>query len=143
VNPLRADCEPGQPHPENGTSVALAVALLDQAWPEIPALADAARPAGSTALRNDPRYLIGRFTQALTALLASDLPPMDAPTELLTEALADAIAWRQHRDRPSCHRCAESLCGRCAADWDQADRYHMLALTLGAVGNIPTQAPTR
>lgn len=137
MNQLRAGSQVRRPHRESGNQVPIALALLEQAWPESPALADATGPAASTALRDDPRYLIGRLTQALTVLLARDLPPMDAPTALLCEALADAIAWRQHRDRPPCPGCAESLCGQCAADWDQADRYHLLALTLGAVGDIP------
>jgi hypothetical protein len=89
-----------------------------------------------TALESDPRYLIGRFQQALTELLASDLPQMDDMTSLLSGALADAIAWRHHDDRP-CARCGESgesLCGPCDADWDRADRYRALARALGAVG---------
>lgn len=143
MNPLRAGRQTGQPHSATARPVTLALALLDQAWPENPALADAAGPAALTALRDDSRYLIGRLTQALTVLLASNLPPMDAQTTLLSAALADAIAWRQHRDRPPCPRCAESLCQACAADWDQSDQYHLLAMMLGAVGNIPAPAPTR
>lgn len=142
MNQVRPSRQIRQPHPESRNLVPIALALLEQAWPESPALADATGSATSTALRDDPRYLIGRLTQALTVLLARDLPPMDAPTELLSEALADAIAWRQHRDRPPCSACAESLCGQCAADWDQADRYHLLALTLGAVGDTPATRGT-
>jgi hypothetical protein len=127
--------------------VSVALALLDRAWPSGPQLADAvgAAAAGSdmvTALETDPRYLIGRFQQALTALLATDLPPMDPPTGLLSQALADAIAWRQHQGRP-CSRCAASLCDPCNADWDQADRYHALARALGAVGDPPYCDPGR
>jgi hypothetical protein len=73
-----------------------------------------------TALETNPRYLIGRFQQALTALLAVDLPPMDTLTSLLSAALADAIAWRRHDERP-CRHCGQSLCGPCNTDWDQAD----------------------
>jgi hypothetical protein len=137
MNQLRASREIRQPHSESGDLVPIALALLEHAWPESPALADATGPTVLSALRDDPRYLIGRLTQALTVLLARDLPPMDAATALLSEALADAIAWRQHRDRPPCSGCAGSLCDQCAADWDQADRYHLLALTLGAVGDTP------
>jgi hypothetical protein len=137
MNQLRASREIMQPTPESRNLVPIALALLEQAWPEGSALEDVTGHAASTALRDDPRYLIGRLTQALTILLATDLPPMDAPTALLSDALADAIAWRQHRDRSPCSGCAESLCGQCAADWDQADRYHLLALTLGAVGDRP------
>jgi len=122
-------------------AVPVALALLDRTWPTGPELADAVGTgtAGSdavAALETDPRYLIGRFQQALTALLAADLPPMDPATGLLSQALADAIAWRQHQGRP-CPRCADSLCDPCNADWDQADRYHALARALGAVGDPP------
>jgi hypothetical protein len=116
--------------------VPVALALLDRQWPDGPALAEEAGLDAATALERDPRYVIGRLQQALTALLAADLPPMDAQTSLLSRALADAIAWRRHQDRP-CPRCAESLCDPCNADWDQADRYHVLARALGAVGDIP------
>ena len=66
-----------------GDPVPVAVALLDRSWPLSLRLADAVgvNVAGRAALRGlekDPRYLIGRFQQALTALLAADLPPMDA-----------------------------------------------------------------
>jgi len=126
-------------------AVPVALALLDRTWPTGPQLADAvgAATVGSdrvAALETDPRYLIGRFQQALTALLATDLPPMDPPTGLLSQALADAIAWRQHQGRP-CPRCADSLCDPCNADWDQADRYHALARTLGAVADPPPLRP--
>jgi hypothetical protein len=131
--------------PRPDAAVPLALALLDRTWPTAPQLADAvgAATVGSdtiTALETNPRYLIGRFQQALTALLATDLPPMDPPTGLLSQALADAIAWRQHQDRP-CPRCANSLCDPCNADWDQADRYHALARALGAVGDPPPPRP--
>lgn len=68
--------------------------------------------------------------------MTDDLPPMDAQTSLLSQALAEAIAWRRHEQRP-CPRCTESLCQPCNADWDQADRYHALARALGAIGDIP------
>ena len=133
--------------PRRDDAVSVALALLDRAWPSGPQLADAvgAAAVGSdtvTALETDPRYLIGRFQQALTALLATDLPPMDPLTGLLSQALADAIAWRQHQGRP-CPRCAASLCDPCNADWDQADRYHALARALGAVGDPPYFDPGR
>jgi|HubBroStandDraft_6_1064221.scaffolds.fasta_scaffold1402786_1 hypothetical protein len=114
--------------------IPLAVALLDQVTPISPAIADS---TGSGTLQADPRYLIGRLQQVLTALLATDLPPMDPQTALLSQALADAIAWRQHHDRP-CPGCTESLCLSCTSDWDQADRYHGLARALGATANLPT-----
>jgi hypothetical protein len=114
--------------------IPVALALLDQHWPDGPALAEVAGRDAATALERDPRYIIGRLQQALATLLAADLPPMDPQTSLLSQALADAIAWRHHDDRP-CPRCADSLCDPCNADWDQADRYHTLARALGAIGD--------
>ncbi len=116
--------------------IPVALALLDRQWPDGPALAEQAGADVVTALENDPRYVIGRLQQALSTLLAADLPPMDPQTSLLSRAIADAIAWRQHDSRP-CPRCAGSLCELCNADWDQADRYHALARALGAVGDPP------
>jgi hypothetical protein len=110
MNPPRATRRARQHRCGAASPVPLALALLDQAWPPNPALTDATGSVTFTGLRDDPRYLAGRLTQALTTLLAGDLPPMDARTGLLSQALADAIAWRQHRDRPPCTRCAESLC---------------------------------
>ena len=127
------DVSPGGP----GHPVPVALALIDRQWPACPALADTV-----AELESDPRYLIGRLQQALTCLLAEDLPPMDAQTSLLSEALADAIAWRQHQDRP-CQHCGQSLCGPCDADWDRADRYHELARALGAVPTITARARGR
>jgi hypothetical protein len=120
-------------------AISVAQALLDWQWPDGPDLAEA-EPVTVIALDSDPRYVIGRLQQALTILLASDLPPMDTQTALLSQAIADAIAWRRHKTRP-CPNCAESLCGPCNADWDQADRYHALARALGAVGE-PRLPPT-
>ncbi len=118
--------------------VPVALALLERRWPPSPVLNDSAGPAAMAALQADPRYLIGRLQQALEALLAADLPPMDSQTALLSQALADAISWRQHQCTPC--GCAESMCGPCTASWQQADRYHALALALGAVGEIPPAA---
>jgi hypothetical protein len=116
--------------------IPVALALLDRQWPNGPVLAEEAGPDAATAVERDPRYVIGRLQQALSTLLAIDLPPMDAQTSLLSQAIAGAIAWRHHDGRP-CPCCAESLCEPCNADWDQADRYHALARALGAVGDIP------
>jgi hypothetical protein len=116
--------------------VPVALALLDRRWPPSPALGDGTGVAAMTALEANPRFLIGRLQQALTTLLAGDLPPMDAQTRLLSEALADAITWRHHQGRP-CPDCGQSLCDPCNADWDQADRYHALAIALGAIGDFP------
>jgi hypothetical protein len=105
-------------------------------------LEDSIDTRGPVGLERDPRYLIGRLQQALTALLEQDLPPMDAQTALLSQALGDALAWRTHEGRPcaACHQSGEEFCGTCAADWAQADRYHELARALGAVDNRPTIA---
>jgi hypothetical protein len=127
------DIAPGRDEP-----VPVAVALLDRHWPATPPLADIAGASTSAsvvaALESDPRYVMGRLQQALTVLLAVDLPPMDAQTALLSQALIDAIAWRRHDGRP-CRDCGVSLCESCNADGDQADRYHALARALGAVGD--------
>lgn len=125
------EAAPGSP----AEPIPLALALLDRQWRTGLTLAEIAGPDAAAALERDPRYVIGRLQQALTTLLGADLPPMDTQTSLLSQALADAIAWRQHHDRP-CPRCAESLCDPCNTDWDQADRYHILARALGAVGDI-------
>ncbi len=119
--------------------VPVALALLNRRWSASPALADGDEHGLLAALAADPRYLIGRFHQALTTLLASDLPPADPVTSLLSQALADAIAWRHHQQRP-CPACSDTLCSSCTDDWDQADHYHALAITLGAVGDTPAAA---
>jgi hypothetical protein len=116
--------------------IPLALALLDQRWPTVPAVDDAAGQAAMATLGADPRYLVGRLQQAITVLLADDLSAMDPHTLLLSQALADAIAWRHDQCRP-CH-CAETQGEACAANCDQADRYHGLALMLGAVGDLPS-----
>jgi hypothetical protein len=116
-------------------AVPVALALLDRCWPDTTA-PDAAAPAGAlAALASDRRYLVGRFQQALSVLLAADLPPMDPVTSLLSQALDDALAWREHRGRPCADCPGDDLCPACAADCDLADRYHALARSLGAVGD--------
>lgn len=68
--------------PGRNDTVPVAVALLDRHWPASPPLADIAGASASAsavaALESGPRYLMGRLQQALTVLLAVDLPPMDA-----------------------------------------------------------------
>jgi hypothetical protein len=113
--------------------VSLVLALLDRHWPPVPALEDGQTGEALASLETDPRYLVGRLQQAMTVLLAADLPPMDAQTALLSQALDDALAWRTRVDRP-CGECADELCDQCNADWNQADLYHELARALGAVG---------
>jgi hypothetical protein len=118
-------------------AVPVALALLDRYWPAT-AAPDAAAPADVlAALAGDRRYLIGRFQQALSVLLAAELPPMDPLTSLLSRALDDALAWREQRGRPctECTGTADTLCPACAADSDLADRYHALARSLGALAD--------
>jgi hypothetical protein len=141
--------------PDGNGPVPIALALLDRQWPSAPPLvdpigADDARASAVIALESNPRYLIGRFQQALTALLATDLPPMDNTTALLSQAIVDAISWRRHDGR-DCDQCPgplapvalhsrrprslpPGLCEACSADGNQVDRYHALARAVGAVG---------
>jgi hypothetical protein len=119
--------------------VDVALALLEQHWPSCPALEDSIDTRTSADFERDPRYLIGRLQQALTVLLEQHLPPMDAQTALLSQALSDALAWRTHEGRPCavCDENSEDLCDSCTDDWAQADRYHDLARALGAVDSWP------
>jgi hypothetical protein len=128
---------------EPSDPISLVLALLDERWPPIAALDDS--PVGDVLaqLASDPRYIVGRLQQAMTVLLADDLPPVDPQSAVLSQALDDALAWRIHQDR-HCARCAQlrdELCDECNADYDQADRYHELARALGIVGDIPCAAP--
>jgi hypothetical protein len=127
---------------EPGHPISLVLALLDERWPSIAALDDS--PAGDilAELASDPRYLVGRLQQAMTVLLAGELPPVDPQSAVLSQALDDALAWRTHQGR-HCARCDElrdELCDECNADYDQAGRYHELARALGVVGDIPCAA---
>ena len=128
---------------EPGHPISLVLALLDQRWPSIAALDDS--PAGDVLakLASDRRYLVGRLQQAMTVLLADDLPPVDSQSALLSQVLDDALAWRTHQDRhcPQCDKLRDELCDQCNADYDQASRYHELARALGLVGDIACAAP--
>jgi hypothetical protein len=132
------DKTPADPH----AMASVALALLEQRWPSCPSLEDSIAAKARTGLEQDSRYLIGRLQQALTALLEEELPPMDAQTAVLSQALDDALAWRTHEDRPctQCEQSGDEFCERCTADWAQADRYHELARALGAVDDWPTIA---
>jgi hypothetical protein len=129
---------------DSGGPISLVLALLDERWPSIAALDDS--PAGDVLakLASDPRYLVGRLQQAMTVLLADNLPPVDPQSALLSQALEDALAWRTHQDR-RCPECGDEwrddLCDQCTADYDQANRYHELARALGVVGDIPGAGP--
>ncbi len=83
-------------------------------------------------LLTDPRYVIGRLHQALTALLCADVPPMDATANLLSEALQDAIAYRQ----PTCARCADGSCAACWPHWRKAGEYEALHSQLGLIDKL-------
>jgi hypothetical protein len=128
--------------PRPQTTASIALALLAQRWPPCPALDDSIHTHAPAGLENDARYLIGRLQQALTVLLEEELPAMDAQTALISQALNDALAWRTHEDRPcaACDQNGEDFCDTCAADWEQANRYHDLARALGAIENWPTIA---
>jgi hypothetical protein len=120
-------------------AASVALALLDQHWPPVPDLEDGPAGQALARLQADPRYLIGRLQQAMTALLASALPPMDPHTALLSQALKDAIDSRTN----DCDHCGDDMCPRCSADRIQADRYHELARALGAMGDPPAIIPPR
>jgi len=115
--------------------VAVALALIDQRWPSVPALSTIAGNGALTRLDNDPRYLVGRLQQAINVLMAPDLAPADQMTLLVSQAISDALSWRLRDDRDPCRHCGDEMCPACSADWEQADRYHELARTLGAVAN--------
>lgn len=129
------DATTHEPH----SPVSLVLALLDHRWPSIAALDDS--PAGDVLaeMASDPRYLVGRLQQAMTVLLANDLPPVDPQSAVLSQALDDALAWRTHQDRhcAQCDELRDELCDQCNADYDQAGRYHELARALGVVGDVP------
>jgi hypothetical protein len=123
---------------------AVARALLDRWFPICPVLTDQAMAnlgddlAAIEGLENDPRYLIGRLSQALTALLERDVPPLDATAQLLSEAIEDAAIYR----RRTCRDCPpDSFCPRCAANWRKAERYEGLWRDLGLIDELPRPRP--
>jgi hypothetical protein len=59
---------------------------------------------------------------------------------MISAAIGDAIAWREHHDRP-CAQCTDDLCPACTADFDIADSYHALARALGALDDLPPGVP--
>ena len=88
------------------------------------------------ALLSDPRFIIGRLMQALTALLSADVPPMDATAQLLGDAIADAIAYR----RRTCPQCApEGVCAACWPGWRKASAYEGLWPALGIIEPVPAR----
>jgi hypothetical protein len=122
------------------TRAAVARALLDRYFPIDNAIDDNAVHvlrgdfAAKTELESDPRYLIGRLQQALTALLQRETPPLDATMTLLAEAIHDAIRYREH-DCPKCP--PDEPCAECMQDWHQAGLYEGLWRELGTIGELP------
>jgi hypothetical protein len=134
---------------ELATRTSLALQLLSQYAPLTPPLADCANlvlgDARRAELETDPRYLIGRLQQALTALLDAHpyLPPMDAQTELLSEALDDAIEYRRFRISDGCAECIalDATCATHNEDWIRSERYEALLVALGGTADDPTPRP--
>ncbi len=127
------------------TRVSVALALLGHVEPALDnAMTNALCPDGADVARadelaSDPRYIIGRLHQALTALLADDIPPADATAVLLAEALHDAIDYRQQ----TCARCDldGTCCAACWPGWRKAGDYRALAMDLGVFEKAPVPAP--
>jgi hypothetical protein len=142
--PLRL-ADPAAEVPDSRASIARA--LLDRWFPVDSPRSDQAvtmlDPDGQgsrnwNALESDPRYLIGRLQQALTALLQAEVPPMDATARLLDEAIRDAITYR----RRTCAKCAaDGICAKCWPDWRQASAYEALWGELGIIGDRPVKRP--
>jgi hypothetical protein len=122
------------------TRAAVARALLGPVHPVLDnqalAILGDSRELGE--LHSDPRFVIGRLFQALTALLERDVPPMDATAQLLDEAIRDAIACR-HTTCPKCP--LDEPCTDCAANWGKALRYEGLWDALGVIGELPKGRP--
>ena len=127
--------------PDNRAAVARA--LLDRYMPIEPVISnqamgalgfDRAAAGKFEELRDDPRYILGRLFQALTALLQAEVPPMDATAQLLAEAISDAVSYRM--DRALACRCGDE-CGRCLAEGRKAQAYEGLWDALGIIGELP------
>ena len=141
---------PAEPVPDDRVPVARR--LLDRLAPVEPVLVNQALtdsggpdlivkgPAWQEveALESDPRYLIGRLHQALSALLQADLPPMGAVDELLSDAIEDAVAYRTARWL-ACP-CSEG-CDRCQPDRRRSAEYEGLFGQLGLIGDWPPPPP--
>jgi hypothetical protein len=126
------------------TRAAVARALLDRYFPVDNVIADNMLHnlrgdfAAYAEMESDPRYLIGRLQQALTALLQRETPPLDATMTLLAEAIADAISYRSHH----CPKCpGEEPCADCTADYNRAGLYESLWRELGTIGELPKGRP--
>lgn len=89
-------------------------------------------------LHCDPRHLIGRLSQALTALLEQDVPPIDATAQPLSDAITDAIEYRL--SRAAVCQCGDS-CERCLPDGRKAELYEGLYGALGIIAEKPPPRP--
>jgi hypothetical protein len=122
------------------TRAAIAVALLDRYAPVLPPVWDhishvqRGDMAAFRDLESDPKFLIGRLSQALSALLEPDVPPLDASATLLAQAVQDAIKYRS-RLCPECPD--ESVCSKCMPNWHQGALYENLWRELGLIANLP------
>jgi hypothetical protein len=134
---------------ELDTRGSLALQLLREFTPLTPPVADVAflvlGEGRHQELQADPRYLIGRLQQALTALLDAHpyLPPMDAQTELLADALGDAIEYRRYRISDGCAECIalDEICAAHNEDWIRSERYEALLIALGCTADDPLPRP--
>lgn len=135
---------PAAPLPD--TRAAVARALLDRYFPAGHALQDQAiaalgwNPAAIAEiedLEKDPRFLIGRLAQALTALLERGVPDPGETEQLLIEAIADAMDYR----RCQCPKCGEGVCAECEPGWLKAEQYWSLYGRLGLIENHPPLRP--
>ncbi len=140
--PLHLAPPPGTERPDVRASVAMALLgpirpLLDLTMTDA-LCQDGHDTSRADELESDPRYLIGRLHQALTALLAGDMPAPDATAVLLAEALHDAISY-QERDCPQCG--LEGSCGACWQHWRKASQYRALAVDLGVIETAPVPVP--
>jgi hypothetical protein len=114
-------------------------ALLDRWFPVEPVVSDTAyaylgwKRQALTDLERNPQYLIGRLTQALTSLLAVETPPVDALSQLLSDAIGDAISHRMGL----AHRCCPDGCAKCQPDCIRAEQYASLWGQLGLVDEKP------
>jgi hypothetical protein len=124
--------EPDEPLPDDRARVARA--LLGPVNPVLDNEAYVIDDAEWREIRNDPRYLIGRLQQALTALLEREVPPLNATERLLAEAITDAIAYRKQARCPA--GCGD-ICDRCRPDWDKAEAYEALYRSLGIIDELP------
>jgi hypothetical protein len=88
-------------------------------------------------LTADPRYVIGRLSQALTTLVKQmdGAPPLNPVEQLLAQAIEDAAKFR----RGAAGACCDEGCEKCLPDERQADLYKGLWAQLGLIGEgLPT-----